>query len=196
MPKNTFYNLNEEKKKRIFDAAVQEFAAHRFSEASLNKIVKAAEIPWGSFYQYFSDKEDIYLYMYEVMGKEKRDIVHHANTVNSDADFFEICIQAIRATFEWAKVKPEYIQIAILMEIDNSEFIAKLRNDSAKKMIEMVERDKKRGLIKPEANSELIVDIIYTLIWRQFPMAEQDENIYFKKLKDGIKIIKEGVSIV
>ena len=63
MPKETFYNLSEEKRQRIFQAAVSEFASHKFSEASLNRIVKAAKIPWGSFYQYFEDKEDLYLYV-------------------------------------------------------------------------------------------------------------------------------------
>lgn len=40
-----------------------------FSEASLNQNVRAAKIPWGSFYQYFNDKEDIYLYT----GSEKEE---------------------------------------------------------------------------------------------------------------------------
>lgn len=195
MPKSTFYNLNEEKKKRIFDAAIQEFAAHRFSEASLNKIVKNAEIPWGSFYQYFNDKEDIYLYMYEEIGKEKRDIAQHVNNVDRDADSFELSMQTIKATFKWAKEKPEYIQIGILMEIDNSEFITNLRNETAKKMIEMVERDKKRGVIKSEVDSELLADMIYTLMWKLYTSVGQDEHLYLEKFKAGIKIIKEGVAI-
>ncbi len=50
MPKDTFLNLIEEKKKRIFDAAVREFSTRCFSEASINQIVKNAGIPEGSFY--------------------------------------------------------------------------------------------------------------------------------------------------
>jgi TetR/AcrR family transcriptional regulator len=63
MPTSTFYNLDESKRKQIFDACVDEFAAHTFSEASINQIIKTANIPRGSFYQYFADKEDCYMYL-------------------------------------------------------------------------------------------------------------------------------------
>jgi hypothetical protein len=53
VPKDTFYNLSEEKKKRIFDAAVQEFSTRRFSDASLNQIVKAAKNTLGKFLSVF-----------------------------------------------------------------------------------------------------------------------------------------------
>ncbi len=58
MPKSTFYNLSDEKKSRIFEAALQEFSVKTFSQASLNQIIKNADIPRGSFYQYFDNKEE------------------------------------------------------------------------------------------------------------------------------------------
>jgi TetR/AcrR family transcriptional regulator len=62
MPKDTFFNLDEAKRNRIFEAAVDEFSQRRFSEASINQVVKNAGISRGSFYQYFQNKEDLYLY--------------------------------------------------------------------------------------------------------------------------------------
>ncbi|HEX7714381.1 MAG TPA: TetR/AcrR family transcriptional regulator [Bacillota bacterium] len=194
MPKETFFNLSEEKKQRIFDAAVQEFATRRFSEASLNQIVKAAQIPWGSFYQYFSGKEDLYLYMLDRISGEKREIARHSETLDREADFFEICIQTIKATFEWSRHNPQYIQIAILMEIDNSEFIAKIRSSLSESFGKLVERDKERGLIKPDVDSDLVGDMIYTLIWKQFYLAGSDEELFYKRLTEGINIIKEGIA--
>ena len=194
MPKETFFNLSEEKKQRIFDAAVQEFATRRFSEASLNQIVKAAQIPWGSFYQYFSGEEDLYLYMLDRISGEKREIARHSETLDREADFFEICIQTIKATFEWSRHNPQYIQIAILMEIDNSEFIAKIRSSLSESFGKLVERDKERGLIKPDVDSDLVGDMIYTLIWKQFYLAGSDEELFYKRLTEGINIIKEGIA--
>lgn len=63
MPKSTFYRLSEEKKKRILEAAKQEFLRVPYQEASINKIIKTAEIPRGSFYQYFEDKQDLFTYV-------------------------------------------------------------------------------------------------------------------------------------
>ncbi len=63
MPSKTFLNLNDEKKKKLLDAAKKEFSRARLSETSINKIIKEANISRGSFYMYFSDKEDLYAYL-------------------------------------------------------------------------------------------------------------------------------------
>jgi AcrR family transcriptional regulator len=60
MPTSTFFNLPEEKRRRIVDAVKSEIARAPYEDISINKIVAAAEIPRGSFYQYFTDKEDMY----------------------------------------------------------------------------------------------------------------------------------------
>jgi len=59
MPTSTFYNLQEDKKRKILSAIKDEFSRVPFDEVSINKIVYTAEIPRGSFYQYFIDKNDM-----------------------------------------------------------------------------------------------------------------------------------------
>ena len=63
MPTDTFFRLPEEKRQRLMDAAWEEFTTVRFSDASINKIIRAASIPRGSFYQYFSDKDDLFSFL-------------------------------------------------------------------------------------------------------------------------------------
>ena len=63
MPKETFYRLPDEKRERIMAAAEREFLENSFEAASINRIIKEAAIPRGSFYQYFEDKKDIFLYI-------------------------------------------------------------------------------------------------------------------------------------
>lgn len=63
MPTTTFYNLSEEKKKRIVDAIQAEMERTELSNLSINKIVKRAGISRGSFYQYFEDKNDMIKYV-------------------------------------------------------------------------------------------------------------------------------------
>ncbi len=196
MPKDTFYNLSDDKKRRIFDAAVQEFSTRRFSEASINQIVKAAGIPRGSFYQYFEDKEDLYLYIIEEIRQEKQRIAPYTKDLNPDADFFETIIQRTKESFELGRVKPEYTKIGMLMEIDNSEFIMKLRVASAEKYKKMIERDKERGLIKPEVDSELVINMIFTFGLNEYYRNGLDKERYIKKLNDAIKILKEGIASV
>ena len=61
----TFLRLPEEKRNRFLNAAWEEFTTARFVDASVNKIVRRARIPRGSFYQYFTSKDDLFAYLLE-----------------------------------------------------------------------------------------------------------------------------------
>ncbi len=63
MPTETFYNLNKEKKQKIIEAGLKEFAEHSFYNASVSKIIDDASISRGSFYQYFENIDDFYYFL-------------------------------------------------------------------------------------------------------------------------------------
>lgn len=65
MPKQTFFNLPEDKRKTLIQAAEKEFARVPLFEASIANIIKMVGIPRGSFYQYFENIEDLYFYLLE-----------------------------------------------------------------------------------------------------------------------------------
>ena len=69
MPTKTFLRLPEEKRERFIDAAWSEFARTGFAETSIANIVKGAGIARGSFYQYFTDKDDLFDYLQEILLK-------------------------------------------------------------------------------------------------------------------------------
>ena len=63
MPTSTFFNLPPPKREKLLRASIAEFARRPYGEASINRIIQAAEIPRGSFYQYFADKSDLFRYV-------------------------------------------------------------------------------------------------------------------------------------
>lgn len=63
MPTSTFFNLPAAKQERLLDAAAAEFGQKSFGQASINRIIQAAGIPRGSFYQYFADKADLFRFV-------------------------------------------------------------------------------------------------------------------------------------
>lgn len=63
MPKETFFHLSQFKKEKIEKALEKEFGRTSFEKASISKIILDAQIPRGSFYQYFEDKEDAITYI-------------------------------------------------------------------------------------------------------------------------------------
>lgn len=69
MPKDLFFTIHEEKKTRIIEAAIKEFSQQLYEKASINQIIKEADISRGSFYQYFEDKEDLYFFLIETVVK-------------------------------------------------------------------------------------------------------------------------------
>lgn len=63
MPKPTFHNLPERKRRRLIEAALEEFATQPYASASLDRIAASAEVSKGSLYQYFEDKADLYQHL-------------------------------------------------------------------------------------------------------------------------------------
>ena len=60
MPTSTFYRLPDQKRQKLIDAIRQELLRVPYDQVSINKIIQNAEIPRGSFYQYFTDKNDMF----------------------------------------------------------------------------------------------------------------------------------------
>jgi AcrR family transcriptional regulator len=60
MPRQRFYNLAWEDRRRLLEIATRHFAKQGFEQASLNEILAEAGISKGSYYYYFDDKEDLF----------------------------------------------------------------------------------------------------------------------------------------
>lgn len=80
-----------EKQEILIEAAKNEFSRVSLHEASISNIVKTAEIPRGSYYQYFADKDDAFFYVLELHGNMgmRRFIIC---LKNADGDIFETAI--------------------------------------------------------------------------------------------------------
>lgn len=60
MPLPRFHRLPPERRDPILDAAAEEFGAHGYSAASMNRIIDAAELSKGAMYYYFDGKADLW----------------------------------------------------------------------------------------------------------------------------------------
>lgn len=85
MPKDTFFRLNQEKRGRILEAARIEFSKHPLKDASIAEIIRLADVPRGSFYQYFEDKEDLYFYYFDQLRKDRsEELIAAIKTADGD----------------------------------------------------------------------------------------------------------------
>lgn len=58
-------NLEPEKRERIINAALDEFARKKYKNASTNEIVKKANISKGLLFHYFNNKKSLYLFLFD-----------------------------------------------------------------------------------------------------------------------------------
>lgn len=63
MPSVRFEKLSNTKREKIVWAAIDEFVESGYEGASINRIIKKANISRGSFYTYFENKDDIFRYV-------------------------------------------------------------------------------------------------------------------------------------
>lgn len=87
MPKPTFFRLPDDKRERLVEEAITEFAERSYAEASLSQIVRRVGIAKGSVYQYFDDKLDLYRWLLtEEVPRRRREFVGVID--DADADFW------------------------------------------------------------------------------------------------------------
>lgn len=71
-----FLNLEAEKRERIFNVAIDEFAKKGYRNASTNEIVKNAGISKGSLFHYFGSKKELLLSVYDYTIDHLRDEIY------------------------------------------------------------------------------------------------------------------------
>lgn len=67
MPSERYFKLSDDKQQRIIEASMDEFIESGMHDASINKIIKEADISRGSFYTYFIDKTDLFEYIFGML---------------------------------------------------------------------------------------------------------------------------------
>ncbi len=103
MPHPTFGNLPQEKRERLVAALKTEFAANSFDSASVDRITQRAGVSKGSFYQYFLDKHDAYLFAVRD-SLERR--VALTDDLGEDASFGERLASILQDTQVFQSVDP------------------------------------------------------------------------------------------
>lgn len=111
MPKDTFFNLPEDKRTLICDVAIDEFAEYPFDQASINRMVVKSGIAKGSFYQYFEDKKDLFLYVIQLIAEEKLNYISPVMRNPDEHDIFTLIRELYLSGIQFANENPRYTAI-------------------------------------------------------------------------------------
>ncbi len=203
MPKQTFFNLSETKKNKIIEAAVDEFSEYSYDESNISRIIKQAGIPRGSFYQYFEDKEDIYLYIFGILTEEKKKTLLPCLQTFHTQSFFKTYKDLYIAGMDFAIKYPKYAQIAQLLitrpnQAIKEKFYHKGSDEADAMFYQLVERGKSDGELKKDFDTRLVSRIltaISTYVLQDYieEWGEYKHKELLELINDVIHILEYGI---
>ena len=97
-----------EHREKLFQAAIHEFAAEGYEQASINTILKKAGMSKGQFYYHFENKQGLYFSLIEVLINEKQAFMASVfKPEDLQQDFFSILKTQIKQSAAFAESHPE-----------------------------------------------------------------------------------------
>lgn len=192
MPKETYFQLPSSKRQRILDALMEEFSQVTFSAASINQVIKTAGISRGSFYQYFEDKEDAYMEVLNVIAQRKLVLFQSLPqpSPSSHDSVFDHAVELIRQIALWMEREPQLHRIGVLMDLDHSDVIERLRQKNPglnSYFSDRIVAEQAMGTIDPSLDAQLISDLI-TLISQHF-LRQRFEEHDFAQMVEQAKVL-------
>jgi len=166
MPKQTFLNLPDEKRNMIINAAIDEFAEYGLENASTNRIVLNSGISKGSFYQYFEDKQDVFMYLLTLLEREKMEYFNGRHPPSTNMDTFQYFRWMIKTGMEFNTSHPLLTQAISRVMFGEGLYygttFADVRERTARGLRVMIEGAIERGEVDPSVDVELAVMIMET----------------------------------
>jgi len=165
LPKQTFLNLPEEKRNVIVNAAIDEFAEYGFEAASINRIVANSGISKGSFYQYFEDKRDVFMYLLAVLEKEKMEYFKGKHPPSNNMDTFQYFRWMVKTGMEFNSAYPRLVQAISRVMFGEGLYYQNfnhVRERSTQGLRTMIQQAIRNGEVDSSVDVDLAVMIIET----------------------------------
>ncbi|MBM4284722.1 MAG: TetR/AcrR family transcriptional regulator [Deltaproteobacteria bacterium] len=164
----TFLNLPPDKRERVVEAALVEFADKGYQQASLNTIVAASGIAKGSIYQYFRDKKGFFLYLFDFAVARVRRTLVQVKEASAHQDFFTRLEKSLLAGVEFIRRHPRIYGIYLKILFDRhvprrDELLRAVRRFAADYLGSLLRQGMARGEVRadlPEGTAVFILDAL------------------------------------
>lgn len=201
MPTKTFLNLPKEKQARVMDTALKQFNAMGYDQVSVASLVKESGIPRGSFYQYFTDLEDVFRHLLNVIGEEKMAYMAPLTSRFASEAFIHLYEDMVKAGVAFAKDHPAYYLLGLQLYRSHTEGMIKLRKELEHQGLAFMEgylsQDQANGFINKHTDITLLARLLYRfnaheLLERFYEGDDTDAllrhtNAFLTLLKQGIE---------
>ncbi len=185
-----FFSLEPEKRERIINAALKEFARNGYERASTNEIIKEAEISKGSLFSYFNNKKGLYLFLFDYMSRIIEKI--YEETDWSDTDIFNRMKSIGLAKFKIYKMFPQAFDFLKSVTLEDA---SEVKSEIKKFSNDLIERGLEKGYeninltkFRDDIDVQKTIDIIN---WTILSFAEQQMNRVSSIENVGMEILSE-----
>ncbi|PRP90843.1 Fatty acid metabolism regulator protein [Enhygromyxa salina] len=177
MPKPTFLNLPQEKRRRITELALDEFSTHPYRQASLSRIVSRAGIAKGSMYQYFENKLDLYRWLVtEELGRRRAqwlesDSQQQQHRARQETGLFAELEQLVLTRIGFMLAHPRLARLAASAmepstDAELRELHGALRREHIDKLVERIRKARSCGDVRDDLDPRTLAHLIDALVVR------------------------------
>lgn len=197
MSKNTFSVISDEKRERIYEAAAYEFAQKGFDKANVNDIATKAGISKGSIYDYFENKEDLYLSVATHGISISRENIE--SIIDDKKDFFEQIRDIFLQGLDFVINNPQYVQLYVNVASCGMERFAEKLTLMVEKHTSdyykaAIKKGIEEGIIRPDVDVNMtafIINSLYVII-----MISTVSTHYRIRLKEYLEIDDDQIDLV
>ena len=185
------FDKSFEHREKLFDAAVDEFCAAGYDQASINTILKTAGMSKGQFYYHFGSKEGLYFALVDIMIAKKAEFLQKVMTpADFQQDLFGIFATQLRQGMLFAREFPAINRFAesFVRERGNEIYakaMAKYNFENNDQMSQLIERAYHNGDFRDDLPLPFIKKTIGYLFTHVAELAdlnnadEFEENLHY-----------------
>ena len=166
--KDLFLRIPEEKRLRILRSAVAEFARNGYESANTNRIAKSAGVSVGSLFQYFDNKEDLFLSTVEFGSAELEKELSSLADLGAEADFFQNVENVLRTVQRHSRENPDLIRLYNEMTSQDSmplvaKQVAWIETSTSSLYRKLLDKAKRDGLVRQDCDSGVFAFLLDNL---------------------------------
>ena len=201
MPTATFTKLPTEKQERVLQASAKEFGIRNVREANLANIVKDAGIARGSLYQYFIDKDDLYVYVYDTLRARRAGYVKPSFELYKKQPFLRFFEAFHLLNIEYLIQNPSHIALGQQLYSSTTgvsrRLIQHLQTQYKETFIIAIEFDKERGIIDRAADTSALADLCVHLTTDVFIFQSINTQLSMPNIRNHVQktlgLIENGI---
>jgi len=206
MPLSTFNNLDPSKQEKITSVTIKEFAKYGYKNTTVSSIAKKAKVSKGSIYQYFKNKEELYIYIFDKSYQDKKRHIKNAININEIEDFFSLLEALFMEAYLFSLKNPDLQKIYFdLMKNTNQKLKNKildryktdLENDDFN-YLKYLKQEIDNKKIKSDIDKKLAAFIVSSFL-ENFSLLLIEKDILTKTMdiqdyiENFIKVLKNGI---